>query len=150
MEETTAVISALSRRRLLRGAGLTLTGAALAACSGSGEAGTPSASKPPVTLSFLSWRPIAMDQFFRPPAQYPYQHAQVFSNVYKRPYGIIWSHYRAGDNATTWGAEFPKIVRGEVAVSSGLKEMERLLNQQIEYGGGDNPFKGVRWPIQPK
>ena len=38
----------------------------------------------------------------------------------------------------------------EVAQASGLRELERLLNQDIDYGGGENPFKGVRWPIQPK
>src|SRR5687768_14795278 len=52
-----------SRRSLLRGGGLTLAGAALAACAGPGGGETPSASKPLVTLSFMSWRPIAMDQF---------------------------------------------------------------------------------------
>lgn len=44
----------------------------------------------------------------------------------------------------------PKIVKGEVALTSGLKNLEGPLNQQIEYGGGENPFKDVRWPIQPK
>ena len=38
----------------------------------------------------------------------------------------------------------------EVPLQAGLKEMERLLNQDIDYGGGENPFKGIRWPIQPK
>lgn len=89
-------------------------------------------------------------RFFRAPAQYPNQHAQVFANVFKRPYGIIFTHFRAGENATTWGQEMPKIIRGEVAVAGGLKNLEGLLNQQIEYGGGENPFKGVRWPMQPK
>jgi ABC-type glycerol-3-phosphate transport system substrate-binding protein len=88
--------------------------------------------------------------FFRPPAQYPYQHPAVFADVYRRPYGISFTHYRASDNATLWGQEMPKVIRGEVALSSGLGELERRLNQEIEYGGGENPFKGVRWPVQPK
>jgi ABC-type glycerol-3-phosphate transport system substrate-binding protein len=89
-------------------------------------------------------------KFFRAPSQYPYQHPQVFANTYKRPYGIFFSHYRANDNAATWGREMPKIITGEVAQVSGLRELERLLNQEIDYGGGENPFKGVRWPVQPK
>ena len=45
---------------------------------------------------------------------------------------------------------WPRSSRGEVALQGGLRELERLLNQDIDYGGGENPFKGVRWPIQPK
>jgi ABC-type glycerol-3-phosphate transport system substrate-binding protein len=88
-------------------------------------------------------------RFFRPPAAYPYQHPQVFANVYKRPYGIFFSHYRATESAATWGREMPRIITGEVAQASGLRELERLLNQEVDYGGGENPFKGMRWPLQP-
>lgn len=89
-------------------------------------------------------------KFFRVPAQFPYQHPQVFANVFKRPYGIIWSHYNAQANDDVYGREMPKIVLGEVALNNGLRELERMLNQDIDYGGGENPFKGIRWPIQPK
>jgi multiple sugar transport system substrate-binding protein len=89
-------------------------------------------------------------KFFRVPAQFPYQHPQVFANVFKRPYGVYWTHYQAAKNSTTWATEADKIFSGEVALQSGLREMERLLNQDIDYGGGENPFKGIRWPIQPK
>ena len=89
-------------------------------------------------------------RFFRPPEQYKYQHPQVFANVFKRPYGIQWAHYNAPRNIETYGQEVGKLVTGEVALQSGLRELERLLNQDIEYGGGENPFKGIRWPIQPK
>src|SRR6266540_5610035 len=62
-----AVQNSRTTRRRLLGAGAALAGAALAACSaGGGTAGgdgKPAANKPPVTLSFLSWRPAAMDQF---------------------------------------------------------------------------------------
>jgi hypothetical protein len=50
----------------------------------------------------------------------------------------------------TYGAEVVKIYRGEVALRSGLTELNRLLNQEVDYGGGDNPFRGTRWPIQPR
>jgi ABC-type glycerol-3-phosphate transport system substrate-binding protein len=89
-------------------------------------------------------------QFFRVPSQFPYQHPQVFANIFKRPYGIIWAHYNAAKNTSMWSTEVNKIFSGEVPMQAGLREMDRLLNQDIDYGGGENPFKGVRWPIQPK
>jgi hypothetical protein len=33
---------------------------------------------------------------------------------------------------------------------SALKEVERRLNLDVDTGPGDNPFKGVRWPFQPR
>jgi ABC-type glycerol-3-phosphate transport system substrate-binding protein len=89
-------------------------------------------------------------RFFRPPEGLKYQHPGVFANVYKRPYGIIWTHFNAAENATTWANEIKKVFSGEVGMQGGLRDMERVLNAQIDYGGGENPFKGVRWPIQPK
>ncbi|MGH2350875.1 MAG: hypothetical protein ACRDJN_04600, partial [Chloroflexota bacterium] len=57
----------VTRRRLLAGAtaaGAGLSGVVLASCAGPGAgSGQEAASKPPVTLTFLSWRPPAMDQF---------------------------------------------------------------------------------------
>jgi ABC-type glycerol-3-phosphate transport system substrate-binding protein len=90
------------------------------------------------------------ERFFRAPDQYKYQHPQVFANVYKRPYGIIWTHYTAADNATLYNAEVGKIIRGEQPQQGTLQELERRLNAEIDHGGGENPFKGIRWPIQPR
>jgi ABC-type glycerol-3-phosphate transport system substrate-binding protein len=89
-------------------------------------------------------------RYFRPPSQFPYQHPQVFADMFKRPYGMTWSHYNAVKNESDYGTEMAKIVRGEVPLQGGLRELERLLNQDIDYGGGENPFTGIRWPIQPK
>ncbi|MGH2352415.1 MAG: extracellular solute-binding protein, partial [Chloroflexota bacterium] len=44
-------------------AGAALSGALLAACGPAGSEQGPAAQKEPVPLSFLSWRPPAMDQF---------------------------------------------------------------------------------------
>jgi ABC-type glycerol-3-phosphate transport system substrate-binding protein len=90
------------------------------------------------------------ERFYRPPAQYPYQHAQVFAQVFRRPYGIQWAHYNAFRNVAAFNTEITKIITGEVPVQGGLAELQRVLNQDIDYGGGENPFKGIRWPIQPK
>ena len=54
------------------------------------------------------------------------------------------------DAEAAWATEVNRIFSGEVALQGGLRELERLLNQDIDYGGGENPFKGIRWPIQPK
>ena len=70
--------------------------------------------------------------------------------MYKRPYGITWSHYNAVRNEGDYGTEMAKIVRGGVPMQGGLREVEQRLNQDIDYGGGDNPFKGIRWPIPPR
>lgn len=90
------------------------------------------------------------ERFYRPPEQYKYQHPQVFANVYKRPYGIQWAHYNAVRNITTFNTEAERLVKGEVPLQGGLAELQRVLNQDIDFGGGDNPFKGLRWPIQPR
>jgi ABC-type glycerol-3-phosphate transport system substrate-binding protein len=87
-------------------------------------------------------------KFFQPPQQYAYQHPQVFADVYKRPYGVLWSHYNAVKNEQDYGREITRIYTGEVALESGLRDLTRLLNQDIEYGGGENPFKGLRWPFR--
>jgi ABC-type glycerol-3-phosphate transport system substrate-binding protein len=89
-------------------------------------------------------------RFFRPTSQYPYQHPQVFANAFKRPYGIQLAHYNAFRNLETYGQEMDKMVKGEVPLQSGLRELERLLNQDVDYGGGENPFKGLKLPIQPR
>ncbi len=49
---------------------------------------------------------------------------------------------------TTQGFHLTTLVTVDVA--SGWTGLERLLNQEIDYGGGENPFKGTRWPLQPR
>jgi len=85
--------------------------------------------------------------FFQPTSQYPYQHPQVFANVPKRPHGVIWSHYNAAKNQDDYGNQVANIYNGKVPVSSGLQDLSQRLNQDIAYGGGDNPFAGLRWPF---
>ncbi len=92
----------------------------------------------------------AQPVFFRPPEQNPYQHPTVFADVYRKPYGIGWRHFGAAENATTYSREMQRIYKGEVALTSGLQELNRLLQSQVDYGGGENPFKGLRLPIQPR
>jgi ABC-type glycerol-3-phosphate transport system substrate-binding protein len=89
-------------------------------------------------------------RFYRPPEPYKYQHPQVFADVYKHPYGIIFAHYNAPDNVGTFNDEAIRMVQGEVPLQGGLSDLQRVLNGQISYGGGENPFKGIHWPIQPK
>src|SRR5687768_5674568 len=67
MVGTAAVLPTRTTRRKAVTSGAALTGALLAACGADGVASggdaKPAANKPLVTMSFLSWRPAAMDQF---------------------------------------------------------------------------------------
>jgi hypothetical protein len=92
----------------------------------------------------------AQSKFFRPPAQYPNQHPQVFSNVFKRPYGIAWRHFEAGKNGTVYTEFRDKIFSGELGMGNGLKEASTRMTADIDFGGGEPPFKGLKLPIQPK
>jgi ABC-type glycerol-3-phosphate transport system substrate-binding protein len=89
-------------------------------------------------------------RFFRVPSQYPYQHPTIFADVYKKPYGVIWSHYRAGEDATLYNTEMAGVIRGEAPMQGTLQDLERRLNALVDTGPGENPFKGLTWPIQPK
>lgn len=86
--------------------------------------------------------------FFTPPSQYPNQHPQVFANVPKRLHGVIWSHYNAAKNQSDYGKGILDIYNGKVPLASGLQDLSARLNLDIAYGGGDNPFAGLRWPFQ--
>ena len=41
-------------------------------------------------------------------------------------------------------------MKGEVPLQGGLADLQRVLNQDVDYGGGENPFKGLKLPVQPK
>jgi len=90
------------------------------------------------------------ERFYRPPEQYKYQHPQVFAAVFRKPYGIQLAHYNAPRNQTTFNTEAAKLVNGEVPLQGGLQDLQRVLNQDVDYGTGENPFKGMRMPIVPK
>jgi ABC-type glycerol-3-phosphate transport system substrate-binding protein len=92
----------------------------------------------------------AQTKFFRAPAQYPYQHAQVFADVFKRPHGIPWRHFQADKNSTVYSEFRDRIYNGELDVVNGLKEASARMNQDVDYGGGEPPFKGLKLPIQPR
>jgi ABC-type glycerol-3-phosphate transport system substrate-binding protein len=89
-------------------------------------------------------------KFFRAPSQYPYQHAQVFADVFKKPHGIVWRQFKAAENGTVYNEYRDKIFSGELALTNGLREATTRMNQDIDFGGGENPFKGLKLPIVPK
>jgi hypothetical protein len=89
-------------------------------------------------------------KFFRPPAQYPNQHAQVFAQAFKKPVGTIWRNFRSSDDGTVYNEYRDKMYRGEMGAPNALKEANGRLNGQIEWGGVAQPFPGLKLPIQPK
>ena len=66
-----------TRRAAMRGA-LALAGGALAACGEARPEGSGAASKAPIKLSFMSWRPIAMEQFAPAWKEYGQKHSVIF------------------------------------------------------------------------
>ena len=91
----------------------------------------------------------AQAKFFRAPSVQPTQHATVFSEVFKRPHGITWRHFKGGENANVYGAEVAKIYDGAVPLAQGLKDLSARLQLDVDWGGGDPPFKGLKLPIRP-
>ena len=68
----------------------------------------------------------------------------------RRPYGISLRHFEAGKNGTVYNEFRDKIFSGELGMGNGLKEASARMNQDIDFGGGEPPFKGLKLPIQPK
>jgi ABC-type glycerol-3-phosphate transport system substrate-binding protein len=90
------------------------------------------------------------ERFFRPPAQYPFQHAKVFADVFKKPHGISFRHFKTTENGTVYTEFRNKIFSGELGLTNGLKEASTRMNQDIDWGGGENPFKGLKLPVAPR
>ena len=88
--------------------------------------------------------------FFRPPPAYPFQHAQVFNAAFKKPMGTIWRNFKSADDGTVYNEFRDKMYNGELGVPNALKEANTRLNNQIDFGGGANPFPGLKLPIVPK
>ncbi|CAA9233439.1 MAG: hypothetical protein AVDCRST_MAG77-1133 [uncultured Chloroflexi bacterium] len=89
-------------------------------------------------------------RFYRAPSVQPHQHAKVFSDVFKKPHGIAWRNFKSAENGTVYNEYRDKIFRGELGVQNGLKEASSRMNQDLEWGGGENPWKGMKLPIVPK
>ena len=85
------------------------------------------------------------DVFLSPP---PVPHAHVAADVYKKPRGI---HFRHHDTPTNWDqyrdAILP-LMRGEGAMPEGLRELNRQMNDKVQYGTCA-PYKGITHPLPP-
>jgi len=88
--------------------------------------------------------------FYRAPSVQPHQHAKVFTDVFKKPHGIAWRNFKSAENGTVYNEFRNKIYSGELGLTNGLKEASARLNLDNEWGGGENPFKGLKLPIAPK
>lgn len=88
--------------------------------------------------------------FYRSPSVQPHQHAKVMADVFKKPHGIAWRNFKSADNNTVYTEFRNKMYNGELSIPNGLKEANARLNLDNEWGGGENPFKGLKLPIQPK
>jgi len=88
--------------------------------------------------------------FYRAPSVQPHQHAKVFTDVFKKPHGIAWRNFKSAENGTVYNEFRNKIYSGELGLTNGLKEASARMNLDNEWGGGENPFKGLKLPIVPK
>jgi multiple sugar transport system substrate-binding protein len=88
--------------------------------------------------------------FYRAPSVQPHQHAKVFADVFKKPHGIAWRNFKSAENGTVWNEYRDKIISGQLGLANGVKEATARLNQDNEWGGGANPFAGLKLPIVPK
>jgi ABC-type glycerol-3-phosphate transport system substrate-binding protein len=76
----------------------------------------------------------------------PPAHARVFREIYDRPRGIPFRHHNTVDNWDVYGKEILPIVAGERSLESGLRELNRMLNDKVEYGNCA-PYKGLVHPL---
>jgi multiple sugar transport system substrate-binding protein len=89
-------------------------------------------------------------RFYRAPSVQPHQHAKVFADVFKKPHGPSWRHPKAPDHNTIYNEFRDKLFSGELPVPNALKEANTRINNLMDLGQGDNPFKGLKLPIVPK
>jgi hypothetical protein len=78
----------------------------------------------------------------------PPAHAQVFADVYTRPYGI---HFRHDNTAQTWdlyAVEGRKVIEGGTSLGQGLSELNRRMNDLVKFGPCQ-PYQGLKHPITP-
>ena len=89
-------------------------------------------------------------RFYRAPSVQPHQHAKVFADVFKKPHGPSWRHPKAPDHNTAYNEFRDKLYTGELPVANALKEANTRINNLMDLGTGENPFKGLKLPIVPR
>ena len=89
------------------------------------------------------------ERFFRPPAQYPFQHAKVFADVFKKPLRHLVPPLQGGrERHGVHRVPQQDLQRRAGHWPAGWKEASTRMNQDIDWGGGEPPFKGLKLPIR--
>jgi multiple sugar transport system substrate-binding protein len=78
----------------------------------------------------------------------PIPHAQVFLDVYRRPYGIHFRHHTTFENWSQYSEAITPLLLGERPLLEGIRELNRQMNDKVRYGNC-TPYKGLKHPIQP-
>jgi multiple sugar transport system substrate-binding protein len=76
------------------------------------------------------------------------QHIGVFTDVYRRPYGIHFYHHNTVPSTAPFAAEMREALAGRKSLDAALRDAEQQGNQQVAYGEC-LPFKGMDVPIRP-
>jgi ABC-type glycerol-3-phosphate transport system substrate-binding protein len=78
----------------------------------------------------------------------PPAHAQVFADVYARPFGIHFRHQNTGQGWDLYAEEGRKVVEGEASLGPGLTELNRRMNDLVRFGAC-RPYADLKHPIRP-
>ncbi|HVG96319.1 MAG TPA: extracellular solute-binding protein [Chloroflexota bacterium] len=85
------------------------------------------------------------DSFLSPP---PVPHVHVLPDIYKRPRGIHFRHHNTPENWAQYGQAITPLLLGDQPLVEGLRELNRQMNDRVEYGGCA-PYKGLKHPLPP-
>ena len=75
-------------------------------------------------------------------------HAQTFSDVYAKGYGIHFRHHNTSQGWDLYAVEGRKIVEGESSLGPGLTELNRRMNDLVKFASCQ-PYAGLKHPIKP-
>jgi multiple sugar transport system substrate-binding protein len=85
------------------------------------------------------------ESFLSPP---PVPHVQIFTDIYKRPRGIHFRHHNTPENWSQYGGAITGLLMGEKPLVEGLRELNRQMNERVQYGNCA-PYKGLKHPLPP-
>ncbi|MGH2369745.1 MAG: hypothetical protein ACRDI2_16310, partial [Chloroflexota bacterium] len=72
----------------------------------------------------------------------------VLTDIYKQPRGIHFRHHNTPENWSQYGQAITPLLLGERPLVEGLRELNRQMNDKVQYGDCA-PYKGLKHPLPP-
>ena len=72
----------------------------------------------------------------------------MFTDVYRRPYGIHFYHHNTVNSTTPFANEMKDVYAGKKSLDNALRDAEQQGNQLVAFGDC-LPFMGMDIPIKP-